>query len=121
MNWANILRPPSAIGGVGAVDVLKLDCEGAEFPILADASPATLAVVRTIVAELHAPISDPATMAAMGMAATLASSSGTPAASGHARNSLTARHGIKGPAQLGMVRDTIADFFDAPGVLFGLL
>ncbi len=38
---------------LGAVDLLKLDIEGAEFELLRAASPATLARIDTIVGELH--------------------------------------------------------------------
>jgi FkbM family methyltransferase len=38
---------------VGAVDLLKVDIEGAEFEVLRAVSPATLAQIDTIVGELH--------------------------------------------------------------------
>lgn len=39
--------------GMPTVDVLKLDCEGAEYEILLSASPAVLARVQRIVGEVH--------------------------------------------------------------------
>jgi FkbM family methyltransferase len=41
------------IGELGAVDLLKLDIEGAEFSVLQSASDETLARIAAIVAELH--------------------------------------------------------------------
>lgn len=41
------------VDDIGAVELLKLDIEGAEFPVLLDCPPETLAQVSTIVAELH--------------------------------------------------------------------
>ena len=44
--------------GIDRCDLLKLDCEGAEYEILAGASPATLAKVRAVVAEYHVGMND---------------------------------------------------------------
>jgi FkbM family methyltransferase len=43
----------SLVANVGSVDLLKLDIEGAEFAILSDSRPETLAQISNIVAELH--------------------------------------------------------------------
>ncbi len=43
----------SVVASVGYVDLLKLDIEGAEFPVLCECQPETLARISSIVAELH--------------------------------------------------------------------
>jgi FkbM family methyltransferase len=50
---------------VGAgCDLLKLDCEGAEFPLLLETGPETLRKVRRLVAEVHTELGDVEALAA---------------------------------------------------------
>jgi FkbM family methyltransferase len=41
------------LAGLRAVDMLKMDCEGAEIPVLLAASPRTMRKIRRLVAEVH--------------------------------------------------------------------
>ncbi len=50
---AGSLTLDSLVASLGHIDLLKLDIEGAEFPVLCGCSPETLASISAIVAELH--------------------------------------------------------------------
>jgi hypothetical protein len=47
-----------AQAGVDRCDLLKLDCEGAEYDVLCGAAPATLARISYIAAEWHIRLND---------------------------------------------------------------